>query len=94
MLRRSFEGKHEETSKAELRKRLWGIPGRYMLEGMLLGFVEEMGHEYKHLLEGAIKEKEPVVDQTGLVVANTDIRESKLDREDQDEEDSDQDEED
>ena len=76
MLRRSYAGKHFDVSRAELKKRFWGTPGRYMLEGMLLGFVEEMGHQYKHLLEGAIKEDEPVVDPTAIAAANAHIQET------------------
>ena len=76
MLRRSFGGQHLETSKAELRTRFWGTPGRYMPEGMLLGFVEAMGHEYEHLLEGAIKEENAVAEPTAVAAANTHIREA------------------
>ena len=76
MLRRSFAGKHLEVSRAELRKKFWGTPGRYMRESMLLGFVEEMGHDYEHLLEGAIKEEDAVADITAIVAANTHIQET------------------
>ena len=74
MIRRSFGGIHLES--VELRKRFWGTPGRYMLERMLFGFVEEMGHEYEHLLEGAIKEDEALVDTTAIAAANTYIQEA------------------
>ncbi|KAL9077249.1 MAG: hypothetical protein Q9161_000515 [Pseudevernia consocians] len=93
MLRRSFGGKHLEVSRGELRKRFWGTPGRYMFEGMLLGFVEEMGHDYQHLLDGAIKEDEAVVDATGVVVANQCIQD-KLKVDDDEEPDSDDDDDD
>ena len=76
MLRRSHAGNHLEVSSAEPGKRFWGTPGRYMLEGMLLGFVEEMGHQYKHLLEGAIKEDEAVADPTAIAAANTHVQET------------------
>ena len=76
MLRRSFGGKHLEVSRLELRKRFWGTPGRYMREGMLLGFVEEMGHDYEHLLEGAIKEEDAVAEITAIAAANTHIQET------------------
>ena len=92
MLRRSFGGKHLEVSRAELRKRFWGTPGKYMLEGMLLGFVEEMGHEYKHLLDGAIKEDEAVVNATAVVVANQCIQRTlKVDDDEESDSDSDDD---
>ena len=94
MLRRSFGGKHLEVSRAELRKRFWGTPGKYMLEGMLLGFVEEMGHEYKHLLDGAIKEDEAVVDATAVFVANQCIQRSLKFDDDEEESDSDSDDDD
>ena len=76
MLRRSFAGKHLEVSKSELGKRIWGTPGRYMLEGTLLGFVEEMGHDYKYLLKGAIKEDKAVPDSTAVAIANQGIQRS------------------
>ena len=43
---------------------------------MLLKFVEEMGHGYKNLLAGAIKEDEAVVDSTAITAANTHIQET------------------
>ena len=76
MLRRSFAGKNLETSRAELRKKFWGTPGRYMREGMLLGFVEQMERDYEHLLEGAIKEEDAVADITAIAAANTHIQET------------------
>ena len=76
MLRRSFGGKHLEVSSAELGKNFWGVPGRYMLEGMLLGFVEEMGRGYEHLLEGALREDGAVVDTLALAAANAHIQET------------------
>ena len=76
MLRRSFAGKHVESSRAEPRRKFWGVPGRYMREGMLLGFVEEMSHDYEHLLEGAIKEEDAVADMTAIAAANTHIQET------------------
>ena len=76
MLRRSFAGKNLETSKAELRKKFWGARGRYMRESMLLGFVEEMGHDYEDLLEGAIEEEDAVADITAIAAANTQIQET------------------
>ena len=92
MLRRSFGGKHLEVSKSELGKGFWGTPGRYMLEGMLLGFVEEMGHGYKNLLEGAIKEDKAVPDSTAVAIANQGIQRSlKADEEEASDSDSDSD---
>ena len=75
MLCHSFRNNLTEVSSAELGKNLWGIPGDYMPERMLLGFVEEMGPAYEHLLEGAIKEDKAVVDVTALAAASTHIQE-------------------
>ena len=47
-----------------------------MREGMLLGFVEELGHEYHHLLEDVTEEKEAIPDRTAVLVANTHIQEA------------------
>ena len=76
MLRRSFACQHLNVSRAELRKRFWGTPGRYMREGMLLGFVEELGHEYHHLLEDVTEEKEAIPDKTAVLVADTHFQEA------------------
>ncbi|KAL2819092.1 hypothetical protein BDW59DRAFT_181768 [Aspergillus cavernicola] len=37
----------------EAGRPFWGTPGRYMPKNMLLALVEEVGHEYKGLLDGA-----------------------------------------
>ena len=76
MLRRYFAGKRLETSRAELKRNVWGAPGRYMREGILLGFVEAMGQDFEHLLEGAIKEEDAVADITAIAAANTHIQET------------------
>ncbi|KAJ5534969.1 hypothetical protein N7527_001223 [Penicillium freii] len=39
--------------KGEHGKPYWGTPGRYLPKNMLLALVEELGHEYKPLLDGA-----------------------------------------
>ncbi|KAL4787718.1 hypothetical protein BJX76DRAFT_369006 [Aspergillus varians] len=39
--------------KDEIGRPFWGTPGRYMPKNMLLALVEELGHDYKGLLEGA-----------------------------------------
>lgn len=39
--------------KNKIGKLYWGTPGRYLPRNMLLAFVEELGHEYGELLEGA-----------------------------------------
>ena len=70
MLYRSFAGKHLEVSRAEIETRFWGTCGRYMREGMLLGLVEELGHEYEHLMEGVIEEEEAIPDNPAVFAAN------------------------
>ncbi|KXG52810.1 uncharacterized protein PGRI_080660 [Penicillium griseofulvum] len=45
--------KAAETMQAEAGKLFWGTPGRYLPKNMLLALVEELGHEYKPLLDGA-----------------------------------------
>ena len=60
---------------------------------MLLGFVEEMGQDYEHLLDGAIKEDEAVADPTAVIVANQRIRRS-LKADEDEESDSDDDDDD
>ena len=94
MLRRSFGGKHKEVSKEELRKRFWGTPGKWMLRSMLLGFVENLGHDYDHLLQGAKDEEDAVSSVEAIATANERIKESCKDPEstefDDDDEDEDQ----
>ena len=43
-----------DVRRQEVGKKYWGSAGPYMKKNMLLGFVEEMGHEYEHLMEGAM----------------------------------------
>ncbi|KAB8264844.1 hypothetical protein BDV32DRAFT_144879 [Aspergillus pseudonomiae] len=45
------------TLKNEIGKPFWGTPGRYLPKNMLLAIVEEIGHDYKELLEGAASNK-------------------------------------
>ncbi len=47
-----------------------------MKKGMLMAFVEEMGHEYEHLLEGAIDEtaENDDIDSTALIASGRAIR--------------------
>jgi hypothetical protein len=42
-----------QIMKDESGKPFWGTPGRYLPRNMLLAIVEELGHEYEPLLEGA-----------------------------------------
>jgi hypothetical protein len=45
--------KAADALKDENGKPFWGTPGRYLPKNMLLAFIEELGHEYKSLLDGA-----------------------------------------
>ena len=92
MLRRSFAGKRLEVSRAESGKRSWGTRGRYMREGMLLGFVEELGQEYEHLMEGVIEEEEAIPDKTALFAANAHVQDLLKADESEDDDDDDEDE--
>ena len=58
MLRQTYHPKSNMNAAAIRRKEagrnFWGSAGPYMKRSMLLGFVEEMGHEYEYLMEGAM----------------------------------------
>ena len=78
MLRRSWiKDKPIDVLRDELGKPFWGTPGPYLRRGYILAFIEEMGHEYEELLEGAMNEKEgekeESVDPLALVAANDEI---------------------
>ncbi|KGO78015.1 hypothetical protein PITC_025430 [Penicillium italicum] len=52
----SSQGKSSQPAtilQAEEGKLLWGTAGRYLPRNMLLALVEEMGHEYRFVLDGA-----------------------------------------
>ncbi len=74
MLKRSWNA---QTSALfdELGKPYWGTKGSFMKKGMLLAFVEEMGHEYEGLLEGAMEDSKKAVqpDNSALFAANKQI---------------------
>ena len=78
MLRRSWiKEKPIDVLRDELGKPFWGTPGPYLRRSYILAFIDEMGHEYEELLQGAMKEnegeKEESVDPTALVAANDEI---------------------
>ena len=64
--------KQAETLKKELGMVFWGTPGRYLPRNMLRAFVDEMGHEYEALLEGAME------DETDVDVAGADNGDSEI----------------
>ena len=102
MLRHSYSEKSKtgmlsagEVGRRELGKNYWGSAGSYMRRNQLLGFVEAMGHEYEHLLQGAITEQsapsEPVP-ETAFLIANESILDKNKTREEREaEEESDDD---
>ena len=69
----------KEALKGELGKIYWATRGRFMRKSMLVAFVEEMGHQYENLLEGA-KDREGSEDdeplETALLAATARIRDS------------------
>lgn len=100
ILRRSWAPQHRKSALSdELGKPYWGSRGRFMKKGMLLAFVEEMGHEYEGLLDGAIEDGSTTVesDASALFAANQQILSSvreKDESDDEDESDDDDDEDD
>lgn len=95
VLRRSWRmNKATSSLSNELGKPSWGTRGKFMKKGMLLAFVEEMGHEYEGLLQGAIEDHQTAVesDESALFAANRQIISSV--QETEGEESSDDDEED
>ncbi|KAL9099680.1 MAG: hypothetical protein Q9163_004854 [Psora crenata] len=77
MLRRSWlKEKPSQVLRDELGKPWWATPGRYMKESMLLAFVEEMGHEYEELLEGAFEDTTDAgkSNEVALAAANDQVK--------------------
>lgn len=79
MLRRSWtKEKPTNALRDELGRLYWGTPGGVVRRNMLLAFVEEMGHEYEALLDGAFEESGDVkaveVVETALAAANNQIK--------------------
>ena len=65
-----------ELGKQEVGKPYWGSRGKYIKKHYIQGFIEVMGHEYEHLIDGAIEpengeEEDP--DPTVVAVANHSI---------------------
>ena len=79
ILRRSWLAEQEPKLKDQLGKLFWGTPGPYIKKTMLLAFIEEMGHEYEALLEGAFQDNDEAsnnleADPTALLAATKSIR--------------------
>lgn len=101
MLQHAYERKDEsepaKIARSEVGRKYWGSRGPYVRKNMILGLIEEMGHEYDDLLEGAMAEEEGVEegpDKTAMLVANeTIIHKSKTQEELDAEEDAEEDDE-
>ena len=85
-----------EILKDELKKHFWGTPGKYVRQNMLRAFVEELGHEYERILDGAADNDGDEVesDPSLLSAAINQIESSTQNPEDSDEEDTDEDDDD
>lgn len=72
MLRYAWrEQRHGQSLKKQLEKSYWGTPGRYLPRNMLMALVEEMGHEYEKLLEGATDDEAPDMDEDSEILLAT-----------------------
>lgn len=103
MLRRSWHQSNAfEVLRDELGKLYWGTPGRFMPKSMLLAFVEEMGHGYEQLLEGAMgeddikdrrkgSEAETEIVETASVAVGEGVGEDESDEDEDEDEDDDED---
>ena len=74
ILRLSWGHQHKDAGalKKELGRAFWGMPGRYLPRNMLRAFVDELGHEYEALLEGAME------DEIDVDVAGVDNEDSEI----------------
>ncbi|KAL8650062.1 MAG: hypothetical protein Q9210_004044 [Variospora velana] len=96
LLKQSFvhQSLHYDIAKKECPKRYWGTPGRYVLKNALRGFIEVMGHQYSHILNGGIDHEDDnsAVNMAGLALAAKKIQDDVERRDpykDEDESDSD-----
>ncbi len=95
LLRRAWNEDYQgDILKHELKKRFWGTPGKYIRESMLRAFVEELGHGFEDLLEGAADDVPgaPRSDPSLLVAATNQIEKVVQEPEDSDDDDDDEDE--
>ena len=61
-----------DVLRDELGRPYWGTVGKYVKKNQLLGFIEQMGHEYQDLLMGATEEEGENIskpDPTALMAA-------------------------
>ena len=77
ILRRSWMNQKATTAlKDELGNPYWETPGPFMRKQMLLAFVEELGHPYNGLMDGAEEDGTDEAVETALFAANHGILES------------------
>ena len=61
----------EDALKKNHGKGYWGTRGSFLSRATLLALIEELGHEYEHLMIGAAEnEQDQKSDPTGLIVLN------------------------
>ena len=85
ILRLAFRERHKGSvlREQELGKQFWVSPGKYVKKNMLLAFVEEVGHKYDDLLQGADDDSDSEVeegDDLMLLAATREIDLSQGDR--------------
>ena len=69
MLRHAWkEQRPGQSLKKQMGSAYWGTPGRYLPRNMLMAFVEEMGHEYEQLLEGAMDDAAAPMDEDSEIL--------------------------
>lgn len=86
----------EEALSKQLGKGFWGTRGKYVRKGILLAFVEEIGHGIEFLVDGgaidAVSKEDDVPDETGLLaIADSSLAKSVEDSDDSDSDSSDSD---
>lgn len=99
MLRKSWRTPNTTGTEVlikEIKRPYWGTRGPFMKKGMLMAFVEKMGHEYKELMEGAIDDgsnEDGKSDPLALVASSRAIRATLKDGGEEEEEEDDTDDE-
>ena len=88
-------GAFGRVAQGEPRRRYWGSAGSYIKRNQLKGFVQEIGHAYDHLMEGAMpadKNEESVDPNIGIACATDSVLAKIREVEDKDQDDEDEDE--
>lgn len=86
MLRRAYNVEtRTDALQNSLGQKFWGTVGPYIRKSMLRGFVEELGHGFDGLMDGAIPNGDDEPDETGIASANAQILRSHDQQEEQEE---------